>query len=496
MDTVLYYGRRFARLQLDALDGARIAEDNSVHVSGRRVVAMGDLGRAMSYLERRPVDAVLVDATDKGELERAHELLARLFPHGRISGPIMRQRIVALVAEDGVQDAFELGRHGISGVLVGPDAGRIDAHLRALLSARGHGKVAVCLAGGGIEGLLYEIGVLRALEDCMVGRSVVDVDFFCGISAGAILGSLLANGVGPHEILRALEGDSRRLEPIGKWDLFEPNVSEIASRLFGLARELVRGGEGPRGAVSSLTRAIPSAAFSGRRLGQWLERQLGDPAMSDDFRALRRPLYVGATDQDTARPVLFGDGELCDVPVHRAVHASCALVPFYPPVEVDGRLYIDGAFSRTTNMRVAARKGATLIILIDPLVPVRSGEAGYVHARGGIYAVTQGLKALINGRFDKAVRAIGEMHPDVAFHLFRPEADEMRILSGSPMKVFYRREVAEIAYEATLEKIRDGFGQFARDFALHGIELADPDGGQSVMPPPRTGYGIDMLGIA
>src|SRR5690606_12130834 len=129
------------------------------------------------------------------------------------------------------------------------------------------------------------------------------------------------------------------------------------------------------------------------------------------------------------------------VPVHRAVRASCALVPFYPPIEIDGRWYIDGAFSRTTNMREAAKRGATLVILVDPLVPVRADSAGYVRARGGIYGAAQALKALINGRFDKAVGAIAEMHPNVAFHLFRPEQDEMRILSGSPMKYFYRREI-------------------------------------------------------
>ncbi|MEZ4337153.1 MAG: patatin-like phospholipase family protein [Sandaracinaceae bacterium] len=222
---------------------------------------------------------------------------------------------------------------------------------------------------------------------------------------------------------------------------------------------------------------MPTAAFSGRRLGGWLERQLTQSGMSNRFDALRRPLYVGATDQDTSQAVLFSHERMGHVPIHRAVQASSALVPFYPPVEIDGRHYVDGAFSRTTNMRVAARRGATLVILIDPLVPALGRDAGYVRKRGGIYATTQGLKALINGRFDKANRAIAEMYPNVAFHLFRPEADEMRILSGSPMKYFYRREVEEIAFEATTRKLREAFVPIARDFRLHGVTLRDPEEG-------------------
>ena len=40
-------------------------------------------------------------------------------------------------------------------------------------------------------------------------------------------------------------------------------------------------------------------------------------------------------------------------------------------------------------------------------------------------------------------------------HLFRPEGDEMRILSGSPMKYFYRREVEQIAYKHAMVKEED-----------------------------------------
>ena len=66
----------------------------------------------------------------------------------------------------------------------------------------------------------------------------------------------------------------------------------------------------------------------------------------------------------------------------------------------------------------------------------------------------QGLKSLINGRFDKAAVTIAEMFPNVAFHLFRPEGEEMKALAGSPMKFLYREEIEHLAYENTVRKLR------------------------------------------
>ena len=157
-----------------------------------------------------------------------------------------------------------------------------------------------------------------------------------------------------------------------------------------------------------------------------------------------------------------------------ATIASCALAPFFVPERVDGRYYVDGAFTRTTTLRVAVKHGATLAVLVDPLVPIRSDVAGYVQRRGGLFGTMQGLKCLINGRFDKAVGAIREMFPEVAFHLFRPEDDEMRILSGSPMKFLYREEIEELAYQRTLRKIRAALPELTRDFARHGVTFREP----------------------
>ena len=78
------------------------------------------------------------------------------------------------------------------------------------------------------------------------------------------------------------------------------------------------------------------------------------------------------------------------------------MTPFYAPQRIEDRYYIDGAFTRTTNIRVAVERGASLVILIDPLVPIASERPGYVASKGAFMGSMQALKSMIHGRFGAA----------------------------------------------------------------------------------------------
>lgn len=483
MQSVLYLGASLAWLTTDV--DARRATEGEVHldvstVSGARaslnVVVEPDTGRALRWLGARPVDLVVLDARSRGGLSEsvALDALERIAPAQSSHGHHSRARVLTLVDGDaaGARIAHACGVRRVAPPLVAPSPQEARAAFASMTSGRAVGKIALCLAGGGIEGLLYEVGVLRALDQFLLDRRLCDLDLFLGISAGSFLSALLANGVAPDEIADGLRNGNARIPRIGRADLFDPNLREIVGRSLRLARDVVGRGEA-RNPLSALYRAIPTAFFAGDNLREYFARVFARPGMSDDFDELRRPLFIGATDQDTSEAVTFGEPGWTDVPIHRAIRASCALLPFYTAERIAGRYYVDGAFSRTTNMRAAVQHGATLCMLVDPLVPIRAQTPGYVDRRGGFFATTQGLKALINGRFDKAHATIMEMFPDVAFHLFRPEGEEMRVLSGSPMKFLYREEIEHLAYESTLRKLRGSMPRLQRDFARHGVRFGE-----------------------
>jgi predicted acylesterase/phospholipase RssA len=482
MDSVLVFGGPHSPFA--GLGVARRMGEGELHLAvnadslARREIAVlteQDVGRALRRMAARPVDVVVIDAR-RGDaaVDDATALLERLFPPHDVSGPARRLRTLVVVdgGAAGARLAFLAGTKRVADVLASPTDEALLARVLDM-TGKSHGKIALCLAGGGVEGLLYEVGVLRALDHFLEARRVCDLDLYFGISAGSILGAFLANGLTPSEIADGLRRGSEKLDRITRRDVFDPNLGEVVRRAAGFLRDVVGMGEA-RNPLSALYRAIPSAAFRGDALREYLRRQLSRPGMTDHFEELRRPLYVGATDQDTSEAVVFGDTGWTDVPVHQAVRASCALAPFYAPERVGGRWYIDGAFTRTTNMRVAVKHGASMALIVDPLVPIYSEIAGYVRKKGGLFGTMQGLKALINGRFDKAVNTIREMYPEVAFHIFQPEADEMRILSGSPMKFLYREEIEELAYQRTLRKIRIVLPQLARDFARHDVAFREP----------------------
>jgi predicted acylesterase/phospholipase RssA len=491
MDHVLYFVANPSRQALDAArEGLeRIARRASAsRLSKVHLAFEQSAARALAKLRSGGTDALVIDARgEAGGIEESSSLslLRGLFDEHDLPRVISRDK--AWLAVDGTSAgaalAFEAGKLRIAGVIPTHDAPEpwesIWQRIAETIAVGRGGRIALCLAGGGTEGLLYELGVVRALERFLPRYRLQDVDIICGISAGAILGGLLANGIGADELHAGLKGEKSRLDPIRRSDLFDPNIAELGRRAVRLSWEVARGKRSP---LSAIFRLPPAGLFAGNGLRRWLAAQFKKPGMIDQFEDLPHRLYIGATDQDTSEHVVFGAQGAPRVPIHVAIRASTALAPFYAPEKIDGRYYVDGGFTRTTNLRVAVQEGATLVILVDPLVPVSVNQPGHVADRGAVYTAMQGLKSLINGRFDKVVPTLRAMYPQVAFHIFQPGPDTRRVMAGSPMKYFAREAIVEMAYRETVRDIRSfRLAQLSRDFERHGVTFADPEA------PPESG---------
>ena len=438
--------------------------------------------RALAKLRLHGADVMVIDARqEEGAIEEGESmtLLRALFSEHELAGPVSRARTWLVTRPDdrGAQLAFASGRSRIAGTVpLESDATQWKEawrYLERTLRSRHGGKTAICLAGGGIEGGFYEIGILRALQYFMPEFSLQNVDIICGISVGSIIGSFLANGLSPDDIMHGMKLGEGKLDRLRRMDAFDPNVGELMRRVGRSAIQLVRHPSSP---LQAALQAVPSGAFAGNALRRYLARQMQKPGMVDRFQELPREFYIGATDQDTAEHVVFGTEGWDDMPIHLAVRASAALTPFYAPQRINGRYYMDGAFTRTTNVRVAVERGATTVILIDPLVPIASERSGYVASKGAIMGSMQALKSMIHGRFGQAAEQLRARFPHVSLHLFQPDGAALRLMAGSPMKFFYRTEIEDITYRETIRAIRrNRLSALQRDFGRHGILFADPD---------------------
>jgi NTE family protein len=450
---------------------------------GTRMVVYlyAEVKRAIAEIRRRPFSAILIDnrCAEPGSAfgeTTAGRLIPDLLASAGSARIAPRHAVIVILpqGESTALHSYAIGSLQLGGVLIDPPS-IADALKAAHRIARPSepGKIALCLAGGGIEGMFYEIGVLRALDAALEGGSITDIDIFSGISAGAVISAFLANGVRPAEIADALHGRESRIAPVTRGMLFDPNLGEVARRVGGALADMMRG-RFLTSPIDTAMKAAPSALFSGDKLRDYLLHELSKPGMSNDFRRLDRRLFVGATEQDAGTHVVFGAEGEDGVPISTAVRASTAMTPYYAPEKIDGRYFVDGIFTRTIDLDIAVAHGARLVICVDPLTPVQVDQPGYSSGRGGLFGTVQSVKSMIRTRLSEVIGRAEESYPEVTVFVFSPSPRDLEQMSGTLMRFFYRTETEEMAFESARRRIAHDFEWLSADLARYGFSLKRP----------------------
>ncbi len=351
------------------------------------------------------------------------------------------------------------------------------------------GSVGLALAGGGPEGAIYEIGVLRALDDALDGLDLNDVPVTVGVSAGAFLGASLANGIGTGRLVRSVVGEEPAEHPFRPEMFMSPAFGEyvrrglrvpglIADALQSVVRDPESGGVLSE-LASRLGRAVPVGVFDNTPLRTYLETLFAFDDRTNDFRELRNKLFVVATDLDSSETVIFGSPGHDDVPIALAVQASTALPGLYPPVEIDGRAYVDGVLNKTVHASVAFDHGAGLVLCVNPIVPVDTASAvatgvmerGRLTDRGMPGVMSQTFRTLIHSRMGTGMASYRSRYENADLVLFEPRKDDYLMFFTNVFSFASRREVVAHAYRSTLEQLRDRADEVSPILERHGITL-------------------------
>jgi len=215
---------------------------------------------------------------------------------------------------------------------------------------------ALVLAGGGLVGIGWETGVVLGLAD---GGLPLDTwDPIIGTSAGSVVGAAL--------------GTSDGLERLAHTD-WVGYGRELATYMAGLDRQAVARIDalwfGSPDGADQATRAeigrLARAAVTGP--SERFERALAS-ILPD--RAWPAALVITAVDAE--------DGSLrrfdvrSGVPLVKAVAASCAVPGVFPPIEIGGRLYVDGGVRSGSGLDLAL--GCRWIIGVAPTRQDGHGE--------------------------------------------------------------------------------------------------------------------------
>ena len=207
-------------------------------------------------------------------------------------------------------------------------------------------RIGLVLSGGGARGLAH-VGVLRVLEE-----NRVPIDAVAGTSMGAVIGGLYAAGMTPAEIeslVRTLDWKSAFRD--------RPPREDMSFRRKQDDREfLVRFPLGVKGGKLR----VPRGLIQGQKLTQILRRETIAVADVDDFDRLPTRFRAVATDLETGEPRVLAGGDLTE-----ALRASMSAPGLFAPVELDGRLLVDGGLVENLPVDVAKEMGVDIVIAVD-----------------------------------------------------------------------------------------------------------------------------------
>jgi NTE family protein len=312
-------------------------------------------------------------------------------------------------------------------------------------------RVGLVLGAGGVQGGAWLTGGLDALAQT-TGWDPASSDRIVGTSAGSMLAALLAAGVPPWFMVAHSSGETfdgvvdARGRPAAEADRsggavfrLQPPWPPIGPGSWPLAmRTLLQ----PH-------RYTPAAALSG-----WLPRGwFANEPLKDQVRRVvpggwspHPGLWIIACDYATGRRVAFGREGSPPAELADAVAASCAIPGFYRPVEIGGRLYVDGGIYSTSNLDIVRDEELDLVICLNPtstLHPIRA-----LDPREWTSFAMRRASGRRLGSEAKKLRAQG-----VPVVLVQPTGEDLQTMSRNLMSTRNRNRVIEVARRTVAEQL-------------------------------------------
>ena len=205
-------------------------------------------------------------------------------------------------------------------------------------------KIGLVLSGGGAKGFAH-IGVLKILE-----KAGVKIDFIGGTSMGAVVGGLYASGYNATQIDSIFSNTDfdqliQDYIPRSSKSFFEKRNDEMYALTLPFNKFKV---------------GVPLAFSRGMYNYCLLSRLTHKVRFVRDFDKLPIPFFCIATDIEKGEQVLLKNGYLA-----QAIFASSAFPSLYSPVEIDGKLMIDGGVINNYPVEEIRKMGADIVIGVD-----------------------------------------------------------------------------------------------------------------------------------
>jgi NTE family protein len=173
------------------------------------------------------------------------------------------------------------------------------------------------------------------------------------------------------------------------------------------------------------------ALFKREPLMELTHRLVGDAT----FQELDPPVVVNSVDINSGMQVFWGLHGLDDVRVADAVLASCALPGYFPPHEIHGRFYVDGAV--LDNLPVGAAKTVDGAIVIGVDVSASSAFRADTQEEGFAAVFARATELAMQSEFELRMR----LWTTPPLYLLHPRVEHISLFSFDHI-----REMVEEGY--------------------------------------------------
>ena len=205
-------------------------------------------------------------------------------------------------------------------------------------------RIGVVLSGGGAKGFAH-IGALKVIEE-----AGLPIDYIAGTSMGSIIGGLYAIGYSPETMTQLVREQN--------WNAIMSD--DIPQKYISIDEKMLDRHYLATFPFRNKKIQMKSSIYDGEMINLLLARLTSPAYKIKNYNELSVPFLCVATDIENAEAYEMTRGNL-----QRSIRASMSIPFYFPPVEVDGRLLIDGGMRNNFPVPNVREKGVDIIIGVD-----------------------------------------------------------------------------------------------------------------------------------
>jgi NTE family protein len=218
-------------------------------------------------------------------------------------------------------------------------------------------KVGLVLSGGGARGI-SQLGVLSVLDE-----NNIEIDHITGTSIGGVTGGLYATGYAPANIKEIFKNVD--------WVTTLSLTDKYQRQYLFLDQKLIQDKSLISISMDGFAPTFPSSLSSGQKLTELINILMLNAKYHprNNFKDLKIPLAVVATDFDKGEKVVLTEGNLSE-----SIKASFTFPLLYSSININGKNLVDGGLTANIPVSVSKELGSDYVITVNSTSPLRNRE--------------------------------------------------------------------------------------------------------------------------